>query len=341
MGKTLEDIARLAGVNPSTVSRTINNPEKVKLKTRQKIEAIIDKMGYRPNYFAQGLVKGQTDSVGLLTSIHANPYFIEIIETIEHLLAADGCYMYLCNCENNIDLEKKYLDELMRRNIDGLFVIETPSLNTGQNFYNKSSFGCPVILINQHIKPYGDNYIIRCDQKPGIEKLFDEIKQRKLFPFILLIPAEKSYSYLLKEKLFENWKKKNHITQNQAQCIRVENLLEPNTEKSVWNSYEAAKDILSRYHPKSILVGNDFMALGVLSAAYEIGIAVPGELSIAGVDNNIFSRISMPALSTIDLRMIEIGTRAAELYRAIKKAPKEQHKQIQVVPSLFCRRGSF
>ena len=193
MGSRLEDIARLAGVNPSTVSRTINKPEKVKLKTRQKIEAIINELGYKPNYFAQGLMRGQTDSVGILTSLHTNPYFLEIIEALEHLLASDGTYMYLCNCENNIELEKKYLDELTRRKIDALFVVESPSLNTKYNFYTTHPLDCPVILINQHTRPYGDNYVVYCDQKPGIVEVFDEVLRRKLYPFILLTPAEKTY----------------------------------------------------------------------------------------------------------------------------------------------------
>jgi DNA-binding LacI/PurR family transcriptional regulator len=341
MGSKLEDIAKLAGVNPSTVSRTINKPEKVKLKTREKIEAIINELGYKPNFFAQGLMRGQTDSVGILTSLHANPYFIEIIETIEQLLTPDGTYLYLCNCKTNTALEKKYLDELIRRKIDALFVIESPSLNTENDLYTKNKFDCPVILINQHIKPYGDNYVVRCNQEPGIMEVFDEVKQRGLYPFILFTPAERSYSYILKEHLFENWRKKNRLGNKQACCIRLENLMEPNNEKSVWNSFEAAKDLFARFHPKSILAGNDLMALGVLAAAREAGIAVPEELSIAGVDNTLFSRISMPALSSIDLRMNEIGTLAAQLYQAVKKAPSGTHEQRVIIPSLFCRRETF
>jgi len=340
MGSKLEDIARLAGVNPSTVSRTINKPEKVKLKTRQKIEAIIDEMGYKPNFFARGLMKGQTDSVGILTSLYANPYFIEIIETIEHLLAPDGTYLYLCNCEASIDLEKKYLDELLRRNIDALFVIESPSLNTADNLYTKNRFDCPVILINQHVKPYGDNYVVRCDQSPGIAEVFDEVKRRRLYPFILFIPAERSYSYILKKRLFETWRRKNHLDEKQARCVMLENLLEPNNEKSVWNSHEAAKDLFTQFRPRSILAGNDLMALGVLAAAHDAGISVPKDLAIVGVDNTFFSRISMPTLSTIDLRMAEIGTMAAELYQGVKKEPSAAHEQTLIIPSLFRRRGT-
>jgi len=342
MSRTLDDIARLAGVNPSTVSRTINNPEKVKLKTRQKIEAIIDEMGYRPNFFAQGLVRGQTDSVGLLTSIHANPYFMEIIEAIEHALVPDGTYMYLCNCENSAELEKKYLDELMRRKIDGLFVVETPSLNTRQNLYVSGGLDCPVILLNQHMRPIGDNYVVRCNQVTGIKTVFDEVRQRSLYPFILLLPDEKSYSYLLKERLFIKWRRQYGISEQQARHVKLENFYEPNTEQSLWNSYEAAKKLLTAAgRPRAILSGNDLMAQGILIAAHELGIAVPEELSIAGVDNTFISRISRPALSTIDLQMGKLGALAAELYQRIKENPQGNHKKVYSLPSVFCRRGSF
>jgi LacI family transcriptional regulator len=341
MASKLEDIARLAGVNPSTVSRAINNPEKVKTKTRQKIEAIISEQGYKLNFFARGLMKGQTDSVGILSYVYTNPYYMEIIDGIEHLVAADGTYMYLCKCEDSVELEKKYLDELSRRKIDALFVIETPSLNTEHNLYTKNKFDFPIIMINQHLRPYGDNYVVRCDQEPGITEVFDEVKKRGLYPFVLFIPGQKSYSYFLKEHLFEKWRRKNQIDKKQARCVKVENVRDPNNEKSVWDSYEEAKNLFTRFCPRSILAGNDLMALGILAAAREQGLNVPGDLSIAGVDNTLFSRISIPALSTIDLRTVEIGTRAAQLYQSVKKAPLSANERTVTLPSLFCRRETF
>ena len=341
MGSRLEDIAKLAGVNPSTVSRTINNPEMVKIKTRQKIEAIINELGYKPNFFAQGLMKDQTDSVGIMTSLYANPYFMEIVKALEHILIEDGTYMYLCNCETNIELEKNYLNEMIRRKIDALFVIETPSLNTENNFYIKNKFDFPVILINQHLKPFGDNYVVHCDQKPGISEVLDEVFRRKLYPFVLFIPAEKTYSFHLKEHLFEKWKKKNRLYREQVFCVKVENLLDPNNEKSVWSSYEKAKAMFSGFRPRSILAGNDLMALGVLAAAREEGIDVPEDLSVAGVDNTLFSRISIPAMSTIDLRTAEMGSNAARIYQIIKKNPFGLKKKSLTIPSFFCRRETF
>jgi LacI family transcriptional regulator len=171
--------------------------------------------------------------------------------------------------------------------------------------------------------------------------VFDEVKRRRLYPFILFTPAERSYSYTFKERLFENWRRKNGLSEKQARLVKLEKLLEPNNEKSVWYSCEAAKELFTRVCPRSILAGNDLMALGVLAAAREEGIEIPKDLSISGVDNTLFARISIPALSTIDLRMGEIGTRAAQLYQIIKKTPTEAHEKVLTIPSFFCRRGTF
>jgi LacI family transcriptional regulator len=83
------------------------------------------------------------------------------------------------------------------------------------------------------------------------------------------------------------------------------------------------------------------MALGVLAAAREKGISIPNELSIAGVDNTFISRISTPVMSTIDLRMGEVGAKAAELYRSLKKNNPAKQKSKLILPSLFCRRETF
>jgi DNA-binding LacI/PurR family transcriptional regulator len=340
MGTRLEDVAKLAGVHPSTVSRAISKPEKVKLKTRQKIESIIKDLGYKPDYFARALMKGQTDSVGIITSLHTNSYFLEIVHSIEQKLSLNGTYIFLCNCEQRFDLEERYIDELERRKIDALFVVETPSLNTNRNLYMNRSFDFPVILINQHCKPFGENYVVRCDQRPGILAVFEYVRKYNLFPFLLFIPAEESYSYMIKERFFNKWRRE--LSEKDARMVKLHGRFDVNNEESVWNSYEAAKDILSSpARPRAVLAGNDLMATGVLIAARELEIRVPADLAVAGVDNIFLSRISMPSLSTIDLRMREVGTRAAELYQEIKEAPEKSRAKIHVLPSQFCPRESF
>ena len=284
-------------------------------------------------------MKHDTGSVGILISLQTNPYFIDIIDSIERVLSRQGTYIYLCNCENNLALEREYTQELIRRNIDALMVIETPSLNTQGNHFLYNKFNCSVILINQHLEPYGDNYVIRCDQTQGINAVFEYIKKEKLFPFLLFMCSEDNYSYVLKEKLFKKWRQENGYSEKKARIIKARELLDANNEKSVWKTYKIARKILGSPHrPRSILAGNELMAMGILTAARDLSIPVPGELTVIGVDNTYLSRISFPPLSTVDLRMKDVGTMAAELYLEIKNNPGKEHPRIQVIPSRFIRR---
>jgi LacI family transcriptional regulator len=343
MGIRIEDIAKQAGVSIATISRTINNPGLVSPATRAKVEEVIQQAGYNPNYFARGLKKQSTDSVGIITSLHTNPYFIEIIDAIESVLSANGTYTYICSCENREELEGKYAQELVRRNIDALFVIETPSLNTADNYFGKKKFECPVILINQHRKPYGGkNYIVRCDQKPGIEEVFARVLRKKLFPFMLFLCAEKNYSYTYKAKLFESWRLDNHISSKNGRILISGETIDGNSEKAVWDTHETALKILaSPSRPRAILAGNEYMAMGIMAAAKTLSIAIPRELAVIGVDNTILGRLSSPALSTVDLRMKEVGTAAAALYLDLKRNPDKKRARIHTIPSIFCSRDSL
>jgi LacI family transcriptional regulator len=342
VGIRIEDIAKVAGVSTATVSRAINTPEQVRPNTRQRVEKVIKQLGYKPNYFAQGLMKGRTDVVGVLVSYHTNPYFTDIIDSIGHVLSQNGIYLYLCNCEKKIELEAEYTNELLRRNIDALIVVETPSLNTADNYFTQRTFDCPVILVNQHIKPFGEHYIIRCDQTPGIGELFDYVRQHELFPFLLFFGAEQSYSFSLKEDLFIKWKHKYRISDGDARIYKHPTLVDTNDENTVWYTCETIKELLSSpSRPRSIFAANELMAVGAMTAARELSISVPDELALVGIDNTMLSRISHPPLSTIDLRMKEVGAMAAELYLEIKRDPAKERPKIQTIPSRMYFRNSL
>jgi LacI family transcriptional regulator len=337
---TIEDIAKAAGVSTATVSRTINSPEKVKSPTRQKIEQVISRLGYKPNYFARGLRKQRTDSVGIIASFGLNPYLSEMLDVVERTLTQNGVYLYLCNCGFNTALEAKYTQELFRRNIDALMVFEAASFNTEDNYFLKTKFDRPVILVNQHTEPFGNAYIVRVDQAPGLLEAFDYVQDHALLPCFLLI-SPGSYSFLLKEKLCNAWKQERGLSDTDIRIIKSNKLLQTNEEGAVWHSNEVIKQaLLSTPRPRCILAGNDLMAMGVLIAARELSIAVPDELAVIGVDNTLLSRISAPPLSTVDLRMRELGKLAAELYLDIKDSPDKALPQVQTLPSRLLLRSS-
>jgi LacI family transcriptional regulator len=309
-------------------------------KTRLKVEAIIKELDYKPNYFARGLMRGSADSVGILVYGLTDPYYAEIIDAIENILVPQGIYPYICDCKNNVDAEKKYTDELIRRNVDALIVIETISLNTKKNYFIENSFNCPVILINQHLKPHGDAYVVRCDQSPGIIEAFEYVRENKLFPFLLLLRGPDSYSFTLKEKLFRQWVKKYTLSKIEASLLRI--ITGDNSRHSTFAhvSIDGEREILqSPSRPRTIMAANDVQAFSILNAAGKLGIRVPEDLEIIGVDNTFLSRICS-SVNVVDLRMEEVGAMAAELYLEIQKDPGGNHQKAQIIPSRFISRQS-
>jgi DNA-binding LacI/PurR family transcriptional regulator len=340
MSATIKDIAAAADVSTATVSRTINNPEKVKKATREKIESLVRELEYRPNYLARSLKKRRTDSVGILASFSMNTYLSEILEAVELVLIKNGIFSYVCNCEFDLDLEKKYARALIGRNIDALIVIEAASFNRPDNYFITHTFDFPVILINQHTRPYGSAYVARVDQAPGIMEALDYVFARNLFPFLLFLGTD-TYSFRLKEELFTAWKKEHNIPDRDAGIYWPQGGISSNDESIIWYTYgNMAKEILrSPSRPRFIFAGNDLIAMGVLAAAKELDIGVPDELAVVGVDNTLFSRISFPPLSTVDLRMREVGALAAELYLRIRNRDPDIPR-VQTIPSRFHERRS-
>jgi DNA-binding LacI/PurR family transcriptional regulator len=284
-------------------------------------------------------MKGHTNSAGLLVSWQGapNPCHREIADTIGQILTRNGIFTYLCDCENSFELEKQYARELIRRNIDALFVIETPSLNTGDNYFVQNHFDCPVILVNQHTEPYGDAghsnaghnaYGVYCDRKPGLMAMFNQVKRNLLFPFMLYISDTGT------AELFKAWKEKNRLSAKDAWVYTSKE--SAGTEDAVWRTHGVVKRILaSSFRPRSILAGNDCMAAGILAAARELSIRIPEELTLVGVDTAILSRISGIPLNTIDLRVRDLGKAAAELYLELKSNPETAPERIQVIPAQY------
>ncbi|GHU14963.1 LacI family transcriptional regulator [Spirochaetia bacterium] len=342
MSIKIRDVAKLAGVSTATVSRVINDPEKVRSGTRQRVESAISKSNYRPNYFARGLNKGFTDSVGILASYAINPYFTEIVNAIEQVLSQNGVYIYLCSCETNTALEKRYTEDFLERNTDAIIAIESPSMNTVDNYFLNKQFKCPIILVNQHIEPFGDNYVVRCDQEPGVWEMFEQVRFRNLFPFCLFLGKDASYSFLLKEALLKKWKKKYHVSDKDAQIIHLEKMRDTSGEDAVWHTHDYFRKVLATpARPRAVLAGNELMALGILVAARELGIAVPEELAVVGIDNTLLSRTCSPPLTTIDLHMKDIGQMAANLYMNIRKNPDKKQEKVHIIPSNLSYRKTF
>lgn len=316
MDSTIDDIAREAGVSTATVSRVLNNPEVVKPATRQRVEEAIKRLDYRPNVFARGLKQSKTGIVGILVQNITNPYMTAIVEAIEETLAKNDTFIYLCNSQGSEELERRYLDELLRRRVEALMVLESPAFDRKRSLYSDVEAECPVILVNEHIHFDSPHHIVRCGQEPGLVEAFNYFLSRQLFPIALVLAEDLSYSQRVKENLFRDFASRSGLKGQDAQVHLVRN---PNVEEVVPKAAALTREILrGAGRPRAILAYNDLIGVGVIQGARDLGLRVPEDLSVISVDNTFLSRISVPQLSTVDLRMGDVGRMAAELFLRIR-----------------------
>jgi LacI family transcriptional regulator len=339
MGMTIEDVARLAGVSITTVSRAINAPDLVNARTLERINSVIEREGYKPNIFARGLMRSRTNSVGILVSYITNPYMTSIIDSIEETLGQNDTYIYLCNSKSDRGLEREYAEELLRRNVDALIVIETPSLNKPDNFLAGLAASCPLILVNEHTALDCPHHIVRCDQEPGVREALQHFLSRDKFPLALLVGNDGAYSFALKERLFEEFRDANGLSEEETPVYR---LGEANVEEIVGSAARLVEKLAAGPHrPKAVFAGNDLIGVGALQGALAAGLRVPKDMSIIGVDNTFVSRICMPKLSTVDLRTEDVGRTAAELFLRIKNGRVDPaHPARETISSILVLRGT-
>jgi len=326
---TINDVAKLAGVSITTVSRVINDNYPVSALTKKKVNIVIEELGFRPNLLARSLIQDKTQTIGIITPSIENLFFSEVIKGIDTYVGDKDYRSFLCNTEGEPEKEVAMIDSLLNRSVDGIIVIDPRTKNIKSGYYEGISKRLPLVLINGHNEDVMCNFVLNDDINgtlTALKYLKEQGRKR-----IALLLGRKSYSYDLKETIYRNFHKTEGIRFDETRILRIKggnSLAAANQAKECVMKYlqesglrgsEKSRDILpsnvlsDNILPcDAILCANDFMAIGALNGTRELGITVPKDLRIIGFDNSLVSQISYPTLSTVDHHMSELGRTAAK-----------------------------
>ena len=144
---TIKDIARKAKVSHTTVSRALNNKSRIKSETKEKILSIAKELNYRPDFIARSLVMRRTKTLGLVITTIANPFYTELSQGIETTAIRLGYNIILCSTNYDLSTEKKYIDMLQSKGVDG--IILTSAHMGDPNILGLAEEGFPTILVNR------------------------------------------------------------------------------------------------------------------------------------------------------------------------------------------------
>lgn len=314
MAITIHDVAEKAGVSIATVSRVINNNYPVKDETRKKIEKAIEELGYVPNEIARSLILKSTSNVGIIVPGITNLFFPTIVEEINKTLRDEGFIISLFTTDGDPKAEKKLVDNIISRSMDGIIVIDPSVDNLENGYFEGVSKKIPTIIINGNTNKYNCNFV-SYDEEVGTKEAFNyllELGHKE----VVFVRGDKSLSYDLKENIYRKFIKDNNLKYEKVISVGMGNSLDV-----VEKTQEIFEKFLSlNREATGVFACNDLMAVGVINACNKSGIKIPEDMSVIGFDNTLLSNISHPKITTVDLNMKEIGQTAAfEIMNMTKK----------------------
>lgn len=146
MKPSIHDVAKIAGVSSTTVSRVLNNRGYISEKTKDKVYKAMEEINYFPNDLARSLFRKRTNLIGLIIPNSSNPFFGELAFYIESICTSKGYKLLLCNSLNRIDKEEKYLEMLIRNQVDGVIAV---TYNRGILNYHQQNL--PIVAIDHYL----------------------------------------------------------------------------------------------------------------------------------------------------------------------------------------------
>jgi DNA-binding LacI/PurR family transcriptional regulator len=327
---TINDIAKEAGVSTATVSRVINKLS-VSAEKRQRVEEAIQKLDYTPNVMARGLMNKSTGAVGVLTTSMSNPYSMEITEAVERWFRERGTMQFLGCTEGDQAQERRYLNDLVSRQVDGIIVIDPANENVESGFFRTAAGRIPLVLIHS-IPTLTDISSVVIDQPLGMVRVMDHLF-RLGHRDIAFLRGRYGFSYDIKERAWRESLVQAGATPSEERLVVVE---DGNTEQAIAQVRdELVKRFQSGTVPTALFACNDLMAMGALEAASQVGLRVPDDLSVVGHDNTILALHGK--LTSVDLKMRSLGLAAADLLAHLIEGTDTEPRRVMFVPDLVLR----
>lgn len=304
---TIYDIAKLAGVSATTVSKVFNDYDEVSQKTKDKVMKIAVEIGYVPNLSARSIRTNRSYLIGVVFSEDMgigleHPFFSVVLESFRKAI---GEYGFDTIFINNSVGEKKigYLDHCKYRKVDGLFIITAhPDDLDFENLFG-SKIKCVTTDIIFKDIPY-----VMSDNIEGVRTAIDYLYKNGHHKIAHLGGPLHTLS---SRERYEAYK----TVMNEKQLVVEDRQIVLSEAFGFDEAYEATLELLGQYKsdelPTAIFASADIMAIGAIKAIESLGLKVPEDISVIGFDDIAFAQLSSPALTTIRQDKVEIGRQVA------------------------------
>ncbi len=327
---SIKDVALRARVSTTTVSHVVNRTRFVSDPVRHEVEAAIRELNYVPSAVARSLKSNSTKTIGMLIPNCSNPYFAEIVRSVEDHCFGAGYTLILCNTDDEPHRQSAYLQALTEKRIDGMIIIST---GEGKDFQRMlHGLPIPMVLLDREIDEVNCDLVETAHLQGGLMATEHLIGLGHRRIACLAGPANLNSS----AQRIEGWRS---ALAKAGLAASPELLWHSDfTSQGGFNTMQAI--LASPLAPTAVFVCNDLMSIGALSAAHQAGIQIPQQMSLIGFDDIELAQFASPALTTIAQPKQRIGIAAVDMVLERIQGGRIQARQVILLPELIVRNST-
>lgn len=307
MAVTIKDVAALAGVSPSTVSRTCKNNPSISEETKERVRKAMAELGYEPNFQASNLASQNSRTIGIILpasakEVYENSFYLEAIQGISHYCNGRQYMTTIVTGQDEAEILDAVRSMSRSGKVDGFIILYSKKDDPVIDYLFNEGFlyiliGKATQYTNQTIYIDNDNLLAG---REAAEYLY-QLGHRR----IAYLGSDSSLMFSADRKAGYQLALASHqLPVRPEYCVEVKNVSE--------NNEEAIRGLLmQKDRPTAILVSDDILAVSLERVCLENHLAIPEDLSIISFNNSLFARLTSPQLTSIDIGAGQLGSEAA------------------------------
>jgi LacI family transcriptional regulator, galactose operon repressor len=301
---TIKDVARLSGVSPMTVSRVINESERVRPQTRRRVEEAISELGYVPSRLARGLSRQRTGTIAVIVPDVANPFFTLIVRAAEDVARRAGYRVILCDTRADLSVERDVVGELLAHRVEGI-VVAPVSDRSQAHLRRLARFGVPFVLIDRTVAGVEADAVVG-DSAGGARQLVEHLISLGHRRIGLVVESD--------EVSTARDRRRGYEAALAAVGIPLDPELVVDSTVDPAGGSEGMRRLLQlEDRPTAVFTVNNLVALGAIEAVRTAGLEVPDDVALVCFDDIEYASRLYPFLTALEQPAETFGTLGTQL----------------------------